>query len=178
MEEPPDFEEPAAPSQKTTQQAAPASKPALPPSQQPAAQKQPQAQQTAAAKPTGDQPAPGGGGKTVTLQDVTQNWQRIRQAVKNENPLSAAVLNSSRPTQIKDDILILGFQSEVVKSKMETEENIKILRKALQSILGATLGVRCIVIGARSSTPGDLDVDGDGMVGTALNLGGKIAFEE
>ncbi len=172
MEEPPDmFEDAPVAAQKPAQQASQA---AGKPASQPQASQQKQA---SAAQPQ-EQAPQAGSGKTVTLQDVMQNWQRIKQAVKNENSLSAAALNSSRPLQIKDGILILGFLSEVVKSKMETEENIKILRKALQSILGATLGIRCIVTGARSASPGDLDVDGDGVVGTALNLGGKIAFEE
>lgn len=177
IEEPPDFEELSAPAQKPAQPAQPVTRPAQQP---PAGQKSAAAQTQPAKQPEAQQPpaAPAGSGKAVSLQDVNQNWQRIKQAVKNENPLSSAALNSSRPMQIKDGILILGFQSEVVKSKMETEENIKILRKALQSILGATLGIRCIVANARSGSAGDLDVDGDGMVGTALNLGGKIAFEE
>ena len=176
MEEPPDFEELSAPAQKPTQQNQPAARP----NQQAPAGQKPATPAQSARQPESQPSAQvaAGSGKTVTLQEVTQNWQRIKQAVKNENSLSAAALNSSRPMQIKEGILILGFQSEVVKSKMETEENIKILRKALQSILGATLGIRCIVANARAGSAGDLDVDGDGMVGTALNLGGKIAFEE
>ena len=74
--------------------------------------------------------------------------------------------------------LILGFVSEVVKSKMETPENIEILRKALQEIFNATLAVRCVVIGNKSAQSADLDVDGDGMVNAALDLGGKIVYEE
>ena len=114
----------------------------------------------------------------MTQGDVQQQWGRIRQMVKNKNSLTSAALNSCRSFNIKNDTLILGFQSEVVKSKMETPENIAILREALQAILGVTLAVRCVVTNNKGALPTDLDYDSDGMVGTALDLGGKIVFEE
>jgi DNA polymerase III subunit gamma/tau len=117
-------------------------------------------------------------GKAVTQHEIQQNWQRIRQMVKNRNSLTAAALNSCKSFVLKENTLILGFQSEVVKLKMETPENIEILRQALQTIMGANLGVRCIVTGSRSNQASELDVDGDGMVGTALDLGGKIVYED
>jgi DNA polymerase III subunit gamma/tau len=138
--------------------------------EQAAAQKPAPAEQSAAEGQTE--------GKAVTQHDVQQNWQRIRQMVKSRNSLTAAALNSCRSFVLKDNILVLGFQSEVVKLKMETPENIEILRQALQAIVGTNLGVRCIVTGNRSNQASDLDVDGDGMVGTALDLGGKIVYEE
>jgi DNA polymerase-3 subunit gamma/tau len=109
---------------------------------------------------------------------VQQNWAKIKQIVRKRIPMTEGLLNSARSIVLKGDTLVLGFQSEVVKSKMETAENIDLLRQALKSVLGATLGVRCTVVGGKSSSPADLDVDGDGMVGTALDLGGKIAYEE
>ncbi|HEX9018410.1 MAG TPA: hypothetical protein VF806_04455, partial [Anaerolineaceae bacterium] len=75
-------------------------------------------------------------------------------------------------------ILILGFPSDVLKSKAESQENVAILCQAIQTVLGAQLGVRCLVVGKKTAQPTDLDVDGDGMVGTALDLGGEIVFEE
>jgi DNA polymerase-3 subunit gamma/tau len=98
--------------------------------------------------------------------------------VKKRNAMTEGLLNSARSISLKGDILVLGFQSEVVKSKMETAENIELLRQALQAVLGVSFGVRCFVGGSKSSQPADLDVDGDGMVSTALDLGGKIAYEE
>ncbi len=99
--------------------------------------------------------------------------------MKSKNSLTAAALNSIRTFSLKDRTLILGFQTEVVKSKMETQENLQILRDALLSIFNVQLGVRCVVVSSKTGQqPADLDVDGDGMVGTALDLGGKIVFEE
>ncbi len=117
------------------------------------------------------------GQRVITQQELQQNWNRIRVAVKKRKPLTEAVLNSCR-YHIKDNTLILSFPSEVVKLKMDSEENINLLREALQAVLGVMLPVRCILAGSKSVQPGDFDVEGDGMVGTALDLGGKIVFDE
>ena len=149
-----------------------------PPSQESASQPAP-----AATAPTPAPPAdlalkaPSQGERSVTQQELQQNWNRIRAAVKKRKPLTEAVLNSCR-YHIKDNILILSFPSEVVKLKMDSEENIKLLREALQAVLGVTLPVRCTLTGSKSAQPSDFDVEGDGMVGTALDLGGKIVFDE
>jgi DNA polymerase III subunit gamma/tau len=125
--------------------------------------------------------APAVSGRAVTQNDVQQNWLRIKQTVKKIDrkggPMLEGLLNSARP-MLKDDALVLSFQSEVVKSKMETPENIGILRQAVQNILGVQLNVRCMVVNSKSAQPADLNVDGDGIVGTALDLGGKIVYDE
>ncbi len=61
---------------------------------------------------------------------------------------------------------------------MDTPDNLEITRQALQYVFGVDLTIRCVVVGNKSAAPADLDVDGDGMVGTALDLGGKIVIDE
>lgn len=117
-------------------------------------------------------------GRVVTQADIMQNWNRIRQMVQKENKLSGAALNSCVSKVLKDNILVLGFQTEVVKSKMQTDENIDLLRKTIQAILGANLGIRCVVVGSKGSGQHPDDLDGDGMVNAALDLGAKIMHEE
>ena len=93
--------------------------------------------------------------------------------------LTAAALNSLRTFTINEGVLILGYQNELLKKKMETEENLAMLRDAIKAVLGTTLGVRCVVVGNKNSIESDdLEVDGDGIVRTALDLGGKIVFKE
>jgi len=141
----------------------------------PAPEEQPaEAKATPAGSPP-DQAQP----RAVTQQEMQHNWQRIRALVRRRNSLTEAALNSCR-YMVRDNILVLSFSSEVVKLKMDTEENINLLREALQSVLGLSLPVRCVLSGSKSAQPGGLeeDVDGDGMVGTALDLGGKIVYDE
>ena len=63
---------------------------------------------------------------------------------------------------------------------METNDNIKITREAIQQVLGVDMPITCVVMGDKDSesNPAELDIEGDGMVGTALNLGGKIVQKD
>jgi DNA polymerase-3 subunit gamma/tau len=123
----------------------------------------------------GEQPGEGGPG----LAEIRANWLRIRAEVKKRNGLTEAALNSCRTFTLKDGVLVLGYQTDLVKKKMETEENLAMLRQAIQAVLGVTFGVRCIVVGNKSTIDSeDLEVEGDGIVRTALDMGAKIVYKE
>ncbi|MRR29322.1 DNA polymerase III subunit gamma/tau [bacterium] len=112
---------------------------------------------------------------SITAQDIQANWNTIRAEVKSQRSQTEALLNSHKSLQIKDGALVIGFASEVLKSKMESVENIEVTRRAIAHLLKVDLPIVCVVVSGKmaSSTVG-LDVDADGIVGTALNLGGKL----
>jgi hypothetical protein len=113
------------------------------------------------------------------LHDIQQNWRRIRALVKRKSPATEALFNSSKLLGIKDGLLVLGFQSELLRAKMSTEENLEFASGAIGEVVGVTPGILCVVMNAKAgTTPADLDIDTDGMVGTALNLGGQIVHKE
>ncbi len=117
-------------------------------------------------------------GISLTTQDIQSNWNTIRAEVKSRRSQTEALLNSQKLVQIKDGALILGFASEVLKSKMESAENLEVTRQSILYILKADLPIICTVVsGKTNAAPVDLDVDADGVVGTALNLGGKLRRE-
>ncbi len=121
----------------------------------------------------------GEGGQPFDLGQIRQSWSRIRQVVRQRSALTAAALNSCRTFTIKDGILVLGYQNDLLKSKMETEDNLALLKAALQGVLGVTMPVRCVVIGNKTTLEAeDLDIDSDGMVRTALDLGGEIVYKD
>lgn len=113
-------------------------------------------------------------GSEITAQDIQANWNTIRAEVKSLRSQTEALLNSHKTIQIKDGVLVIGFASEVLKSKMETAENLDVTRKVINHLLKADLPISCIVVSGKLSSSVDLDVDSDGIVGTALNLGGKL----
>jgi DNA polymerase III subunit gamma/tau len=115
----------------------------------------------------------------VSLKEVTSQWNNIRALVKKQRPSTEALLNSCKPLLIKDGVLHLGFRSNTVKTKMESEEHMDLARSAITEIIGKDLSIRCVVLEAKTGgNPGDLNVEGDGMVSTALNLGGQIVHKE
>jgi DNA polymerase-3 subunit gamma/tau len=152
-----------------------AEKPAAVPAPTPAPKKQPVEPAITPAEParsTGAAPS----GQPFTFQELQQNWVRIKAAVKKIRNPTEGLLNSCKLMGIKDGALILGFQSELIKSKMEAGDNLAAVHQGIANILGSDIHIYCVVMTSKGGTQSasDLGVDGDGIVGTAINLGGKI----
>jgi len=108
----------------------------------------------------------------VTLAQAVKAWKQICAEVKLESPNLNALLNSGQPLELKGNLLVLGFKSEILRSKAEIPEQIEITRRAIAKVLGVDLMVRCAVSSAKQSAPAN--VKADGMVAAALKAGGEI----
>lgn len=109
----------------------------------------------------------------LTLKQVTDQWKTILARLHQANPNTAALLRSGRLLGIKNGTVYLGF-SEVLKSKMEKNENLDLVRAAFQQVFQAEVPVQCIVYSGKSGALPP-DIDSDGMVAAALrDLGGEI----
>jgi DNA polymerase III subunit gamma/tau len=117
-----------------------------------------------------------GGSRTapsvVGLSEVANAWKEIRLALRHGHPAVGALLNSSKPVDVKGDVLFIGFQSETVRSLMDKPDNIKAARLAIAQVLGSELKINCVVTNARGKVPPHLSQDG--MVATAVDRGGEI----
>jgi DNA polymerase-3 subunit gamma/tau len=115
-----------------------------------------------------------------TFQDLLHAWPRIRSLIKKEHYQTAGLMNSCKPLTIKDGVLVLGFSNDLLKKKMESNDNLKLISQGIQAVLNLELPIRCTVMTNKlgSDLPADLDIEGDGIVGTALNMGGKIVQKD
>jgi len=113
-------------------------------------------------------------GDELTLKRVNECWRQVVKLVGEQNRGTQAILNSCKPIGIKDGNLLLGFNGDFAKSKMEKEDNLEMIQKAFSQVLGISVTIRCMVIsGQKGNLPPD--VEGDGIVATALrDLGGEI----
>jgi len=111
-------------------------------------------------------------GGAVSLEQVTKVWRQIRTMVRQKNPLLEALLNSCKLVDIKEGVLVLGFASEMLRSKMDTPGQLEAVRKVIAEVLGIDLPLRCVTSNSRQSSPPD--VKPDGMVAAALEVGGEI----
>jgi DNA polymerase III subunit gamma/tau len=109
---------------------------------------------------------------SVGLAQVAAGWKDIRAALKSSHRGVEALLNSCKPVEVHGDELLLGFQSDTVRALMDKSENLEAARKAIETVLGASLRIRCVVVNARGKVPPNLSQDG--MVATALDHGGEI----
>ena len=150
--------------------------PAAAPAEQPAA-REPQAQPAHPAEAG----APAGPQSKSVFQDLLHAWPRIRAYIKKDHHVQTeGLMNSCKPLTIKDGALILGFSTDLLKKKMESGDNLKVISQGIQAVLNVEMPVHCAVMSnkAGSELPADLDIEGDGIVGTALNMGGKIVQKE
>lgn len=147
-------------------------KKASPQVKRPARKEQISTTQTRAAPSQQDEHVPGGTPAEPLPNNVARHWREILTLVRQENPQTQALLNSCKPLGVKNGALVLGFNGEFAKSKMEQGDNLEILCRVLEQVLGEVMPVRCIM-----SMGGGLpdDIDQDGMVASALrDLGGEI----
>lgn len=109
---------------------------------------------------------------SVTLEQASKAWKQVCAQIKPLNPSLNALLNSCKLLEVKEGVLVIGFKSDLLRSKADTPEQMEIIRKAIAEVLGEGIPVRCVVTNARQSAPAD--VKADGMVAAALKAGGEI----
>jgi DNA polymerase-3 subunit gamma/tau len=112
------------------------------------------------------------------IRMIREQWSQIRASAKEISPETAALLNSTRGMEVTKGRLMLAFSSPMLQSKMENGANRDNARRAIKAVTGLELEVVCRVAGKnQNAVPDGLDIAQDGMVGTALSLGGKIIEE-
>jgi DNA polymerase-3 subunit gamma/tau len=129
--------------------------------------------------PPPSQPEPEGTDSAPADSDLTyirKKWRAIRDAVKKINSSTDGLLNSCAVLEVRGNEIILGFASETVKNIMEGEAHQAAARQALESVLGRAMTLRCVIASNVDEIPAE--VESDGMVATAMRLGGKIVHTQ
>lgn len=137
----------------------------------------------AAQKPAEEKPSPSAGADAstpaISIQKLIESWPAIRVEVKKVSPQTEALLNSQKSLQFKDGKLLIGFASEFLRSKMDVPDSLSVTRDAIFKVTGAMLEIKPAVVGKKTGSATDnMDIEADGIVGTALNLGGKLIHRE
>jgi DNA polymerase III subunit gamma/tau len=107
-----------------------------------------------------------------SVKTISDAWRQIRAVIKPQNPSLDGLLNSCTRLDEHDGALVLGFSTEVLRSKMDKPENLDLTRKAIAKVTGLDVPLRCAVTGVSAKTPAH--VSPDGMVSAALQNGGEI----
>jgi DNA polymerase-3 subunit gamma/tau len=114
----------------------------------------------------------------LTFQDVLDRWDSVLAAAYSHDPRCQALLNSGRPLGMKGASLVVGFASDLLREKMEKDDNRTVAVAALEEAMGRPVGLRCVLSSSwnsrreRSAPP---PVEDGGMVETALrDLGAEV----
>ena len=109
---------------------------------------------------------------------VLQQWRKILEGVREANPVTQGILNSCKPLGIKDNQLVLSFQSDAIKEKIDGGDHIKVTEDAIEKVIGVRLPILCVVGGKDQADLPD-GVDPDGLVAAVVrDLGGSYVSDQ
>ncbi len=111
-------------------------------------------------------------GSVVSLEVVNKAWRQVPPRIKVTDASLAGLLNSCKPQEIRESVLILAFASDILQERFNRPENLALTSKTLREVLGVDLAVQGVVQGTKSNLPAH--VKPDGMVAAANQLGGEI----
>ena len=118
-------------------------------------------------------------GSMLTTQELLASWSAIRTEVKLRRTQAEALLNSQKLLQVKNGVLLLGFPSEVLRSKMELPENIEVTRRVIQNLLQVDMPIQCVLVTDKGATiSSNNESEPNGLVDAAINLGGKLIHKD
>ncbi|MHB8808219.1 MAG: DNA polymerase III subunit gamma/tau, partial [Anaerolineaceae bacterium] len=110
---------------------------------------------------------------------IRNRWREVRALVRQEKPHTEALLNSCKSIQLDGKKLKLGFESDLLKTKMDTEVNRDITRKAVHDLLHLDVQVECEVVKNKNNNHSNQSTGQHGnLVNTAIALGGEIIDKE
>ncbi len=110
---------------------------------------------------------------------IRNRWREVRALVRQEKPHTEALLNSCKSIQLDGKKLKLGFESDLLKTKMDTEVNRDITRKAVHDLLHLDVQVECEVVKNKNNNHSNQPTGQHGnLVNTAIALGGEIIDKE
>lgn len=122
---------------------------------------------------TGPSPAPpsASASPAISIGQISSHWADIVSTSRRFHPNLPALLDTCKPVGVEGNVLILGFQNEVLRSKANAEQNRQWIEQVLEEVLRAPLLVKGILSSAQTETLPD--VSNDGPVAEAMRLGGR-----
>ena len=131
---------------------------------------------------------------SLTTEVLHDRWAEFLNALRPRNLSLEALMRSCRPMAVEGDIVVLGFDYDFHRSKVEEERNRRDVEEALSDVVGQKYRVRCMlarggqqeravapsqrsVEAARREEPvssAEQTVVDDPLVHAAVELGAKI----
>jgi multidrug efflux pump subunit AcrB len=113
------------------------------------------------------------------INEVRESLTEVKNLIRNYRKNTEALLASARSFSMKNGVIIIGFQSPVLKERMEKGDHQEIIQRAFSHVLGAEARVKAVVINAKSNlVDHEEEFEPDSLVSAALDLGGKIVDKE
>jgi DNA polymerase-3 subunit gamma/tau len=111
----------------------------------PAQPERPQAANTVREpKATYNSPAPNAGSSSaLTIEVIQDRWPEVLNALRPRNLSLEALMRSCRPVAVEEDVVVLDFEYDFHRGKVEEEQNKRDVEDALSEMVGRRCRVRC-----------------------------------
>ena len=119
------------------------------------------------------------GAAEISPEDVSANqrlsarWEQVLARVGAQNPKLAAIMRSARVRVLKGSLLTLGFNGDFYVTTMENPASVELIKSVLKQAMSMDIDVQAVLVSGKANTPPS-DVESDGLVASALHLGGEI----
>jgi DNA polymerase-3 subunit gamma/tau len=94
-------------------------------------------------------PAPSGGSSTslasLTPEALRNRWSEFLNALRPRNLSLEALMRSCQPVAVEGDVVVLGFDYDFHRGKVEEEHNRRDVEDALSGLVGQRYRVRCVL---------------------------------
>ncbi len=150
-----------------------------------AAAPSPAAAPQAAPPPQPEQPgeeAAGNAASAIQLADVHQRWREVIGAARQMDLAVEALLKSGNLVGVEGNVVVFQVPSDILRNKIESDQNQTIIEAALQQVFGRPLHLRCRVQAAQAEQKSGRAEDlltQDSLTSFAVHeLGGSITAIE
>lgn len=114
-----------------------------------------------------------------TNKQVQEAVPEVRTLIRKYRKTTEALLASARSYNIKKGMIVIGFQSVVLKNQFEKGEHLDITQRAFSHVLGVDAKIRAVIINSKDQIDdSNIEVLPGSLVSTALDLGGKLVTKE
>ncbi len=118
-------------------------------------------------------------GESYSILQVREAVPEVRALIRKYRKNTEALLASARSYNLKKGVIVIGFQSPVLKNQFEKGEHLDITQRAFTHILGSEAKVRAVIISAKDQLDEQpSDIEPGSLVSAALDLGGKLVDKE
>ena len=90
---------------------------------------------------------------SLTTEVLHDRWAEFLNALRPRNLSLEALMRSCRPMAVEGDIVVLGFDYDFHRSKVEEEHNKHLIEDVLGTLIGQRYRVRCVLGQERAATP-------------------------
>ena len=127
----------------------------------------------------------------LTPAALRSHWAELLTALRGRNLPLEALMRSSEPIAIEGDVVVLGFEYDLHRSRAEEEANKRDVEDVLSHLIGRPCQVRCVLAKqhnpAQSISPAPArpaidgsagpqanGIDDDPVVQAAIDLGAQV----